>query len=104
MNNYFEKLKQKWQINSNWSLIIIFIVFAITGSSSVYVSSYIIDTLQELLSLSGWQRTVLKIFTVTPIYMVLLLFFGFIFGQWHFFWGFQQKMWRRIGGLFGIGK
>jgi len=31
-----EKLKEKWGITNNFQLIIIFIVFAITGSSSVY--------------------------------------------------------------------
>ncbi len=33
-----KKLKDRWGISSNWQLIIIFIVFAITGSSSVFVA------------------------------------------------------------------
>ena len=32
---YFKRIKEKWGINSNFQLIIIFIVFGITGSLSV---------------------------------------------------------------------
>ena len=32
------KLKQHWNITSNWQLVIIFIVFAITGSTAAYLS------------------------------------------------------------------
>ncbi|MFN3492179.1 MAG: DUF6787 family protein, partial [Anaerolineales bacterium] len=32
------KLKESWNISSNWQLTIIFIVFAITGSSAAYLS------------------------------------------------------------------
>ena len=33
-----KKLKERWGITSNWQILIICFVFAITGSSSVYVA------------------------------------------------------------------
>jgi len=38
----FERLKAKWNINSNVQLIIIFIVFAITGSLSLQITKPIL--------------------------------------------------------------
>ena len=31
-------LKQRWGVTTNWQLAIIFVVFAITGSASAYLS------------------------------------------------------------------
>ena len=31
-------LKQRWGLTSNWQLAVIFVVFAITGSASAYLS------------------------------------------------------------------
>ena len=35
---YFDRLKTKWAVQSNAQLFVIFVVFAITGSSSVKVA------------------------------------------------------------------
>ena len=40
-----KKLKDKWNITSNFQLIIILIVFAITGSLSLVVSEPILEIL-----------------------------------------------------------
>lgn len=39
----FDKLKKRWAIDSNFQLLIIFIVFGITGSLSVVVTTPILD-------------------------------------------------------------
>ena len=41
--SYFNHLKVKWGINSNKQLLIIFIVFGLTGSSSVKVAKPFLD-------------------------------------------------------------
>ncbi|MEH6779269.1 DUF6787 family protein, partial [Maribacter arcticus] len=45
-----QRLKERWGISSNFQLIIIFFVFAITGSSSVYVA-------KPFLNLIGLQQS-----------------------------------------------
>ena len=93
-----EKFKEKWNITSNFQLIIIFIVFSVTGSLSLLVSGPLLDILcikQNLLSpFIFWP---LRILIVFPIYQVLILIVGTLFGQFHFFWSFEKKMLSRIG-------
>ena len=92
-----KKLKERWNVSSNWQLTLIFIVFAITGYSSLQIAI-------PFLSLVGipetfqphWLYRVLRILLIFPIYQVLLVFVGFIFGQFAFFWEFEKKMLKRI--------
>ena len=39
------KLKERWNVTSNWQLVIIFIVFAITGSTAAYLSKPVTSAL-----------------------------------------------------------
>ena len=98
-----EKLKTRWGISSNKQLIIIFIVFAITGSSSVYVTTPLLEVLgitKDNFSnypLGNLLYYILKIIAVFPMYQILLVSLGWIFGQFSFFWAFEKKMLSRIG-------
>jgi len=93
-----EKLKQRWGITSNFQLVVIFIVFAATGSTSAYLSKLVLGWMgitKETLSL--WAYYPLYIILIFPIYQVLLVFFGFISGQFTFFWNFEKRMLRMMG-------
>jgi len=94
----FKKLATKWQVTYRWELIAIFLVFAITGSTSAKISGPIIEflNLNELISNSFLFWT-LRILIVFPIYQVLLVVVGWIFGQFNFFWAFEKKMLSRMG-------
>lgn len=92
-----EKLKQRWQIKSNWQLIIIFVVFAITGSTASYISKPFLNLIGlQRESLNGFIYWTLRLVLIFPFYQVLLVFFGFIFGQFEFFWNFEKKMLRSM--------
>ena len=86
-----KKLKARWGVTSNFQLVVIFIVFAITGSVSAYLSkpftNYIGLTSENL----GWLYLPIRLIAIFPIYQVLLVLFGFIFGQFEFFWAFEKK-------------
>ena len=93
-----EKLKARWGIESNFQIIVIFIVFAITGSSSVLVSKPILNFIGiSKDSLNTTVYYILKIIIVFPVYQILLVFFGFLAGQFTFFWNFEKKMLSRLG-------
>ena len=85
-------IKKRWNISSNWQLASILIVFAITGFSSLQVA-------KPFLSLIGipetfkphWLYRILRLVLIFPIYQVLLVFIGFVFGQFTFFWNFEKK-------------
>lgn len=99
----FEKLKQRWGIESNFSLIIIFIVFSITGSAAVKLARPILDAVgmsyDRLPDVWYWYVLywVIRILLIFPTYQVLLIIFGTVFGQHKFFWNFEKKMLKRIG-------
>ena len=96
-----QKLENKWVVDQRWVLIRIFIVFAFTGSSSVFVGRPFIKwigiTKDNLYPLFYW---ILFIIISLFFYQLLLVVFGWLFGQFKFFWNFEKKMLRR----FGLGK
>ena len=98
-----KKIKKRWGIESNLQLAVIFIVFAVTGSSAVYVAKPFLQWVglqSENFGDSWWGPWVywtLRILIIFPIYQVLLVFFGWVFGQFRFFWNMEKKMLRRMG-------
>ena len=91
------KLKERWNIKSNWQLIIIFIVFAITGSTAAYLSKPLTNLLGITKdNLSEWLYWPIRLLIIFPAYQVLLVIIGAIFGQFTFFWEFEKKMLDRL--------
>jgi hypothetical protein len=95
--NFFEKLKLRWQITSNWQLFMICVVFAITGSASAAVSAPVLKFLGITKDLGPFIFWPLRILIIFPIYQVLLVIIGAVFGQHKFFWAFEKKMLKRFG-------
>lgn len=93
------KLKERWDIDSNLQLVLILVVFAITGSTSVKVARPVLDLLNiHAESMSGWIYWPLRIIIIFPIYQAMLLVFAFLFGQFKFFWEFEKRMFGRMAG------
>lgn len=92
-----EKLKQRWGIETNFQLIIIFIVFAITGSASAWLSKPVCLWLGITKEYFGFWFIPVRLILIFPIYQVLLVTIGFLFGQFAFFWNFEKKMLKNIG-------
>jgi hypothetical protein len=93
-----QKLKERWGIQSNFQIILILLVFSITGSSALKLAAPVLDFLgldRELTSpFIYWPIRILLIF---PIYQVLLIAIGTLFGQFRFFWNMEKKMLKRMG-------
>lgn len=94
----FKKLENKWIVTYRWEFIAIFLCFAVTGSTSGRLS----DPLMEFIGLSkdavsGWIYWPVRILLIFPIYQVLLVIFGWCFGQYSFFLTFAKKMLFRMG-------
>ena len=87
---WIEKLKQRWQLNSIAQVIIVLIVFACTGFSVYLLKKPILNFLIGEGNESGMAKTLYYIF-ILPIYNVLLLGYGFLFGQFKFFWAFEKR-------------
>ncbi|MDX1542479.1 MAG: DUF6787 family protein [Christiangramia sp.] len=93
-----KKLKDRWGIDSNWQLFIVFLVFAITGSSAAKLASPICELIGITQESTHWSIYWLtRILLIFPVYQVLLVTFGWMFGQFRFFWAFEKKMLSRMG-------
>lgn len=93
-----KKLKERWGITSGFQLTIIFIVFAITGSTAAYLSKPILAWFGiTKADTSLWLYYPLYIVLIFPVYQVLLVSIGFLFGQFKFFWTFEKKMLKGMG-------
>ncbi|MGL2967187.1 DUF6787 family protein [Flavobacterium sp. XGLA_31] len=95
--------KQRWNIKSNWQMVVIIVVFAVTGSSAAYLSKPILALFGIVKgSVSAWIYYPLYILLIFPVYQVLLVSYGFLFGQFTFFWAFEKKLLKscRLGFLF----
>ncbi|HPF10295.1 MAG TPA: diacylglyceryl transferase [Flavobacteriaceae bacterium] len=93
----FEKLKNRWQVKDNFQFWVIFLVFAITGSSAAKLTGPILKASSWIVDLPYWQYAIFYVIATLVVYQFLLVFFGWIFGEFNFFWNFVKRILRRIG-------
>jgi hypothetical protein len=94
--SWFTKLEERWEVKGWKQISLIFLVFAITGSSSVFVGKKLMFWLGITPETDPWIRIPSRIFLVFFVYQILLVWIGFLFGQFNFFWKFEKKMWSRM--------
>ncbi len=99
-NHWADKLKERWQLKSAWQVVLVLLTFACTGFSVLFLKEplYALAGISE--ATPALWRTLYYMVAVLPAYQVLLLAWGFIFGQFRFFWNFEKRMFSRIGDLF----
>ncbi len=88
---FLERMKTKWQLKSLTQVVLILIVFALTGSSVLFLKPFVFK-LVGFEHLTGWKGTVLYLLLIFPMYQILLLVYGFLFGQFAFFWDKEKKL------------
>lgn len=98
-----KRLKKKWEIETNAHLVVILIVFAITGSASVKLALPLIEFIGiqatdfEEIPLGIVLYILLRIIIIFPVYQVLLIAVGTVFFQFKFFWEFEKKILKKMG-------
>ena len=93
-----KRFKESFGIKSKSQLILVFIVFGITGTISAAISAPVMNlfglSLESFPELFYWPVRLLIIF---PIYQVLLIIIAYIFGQFNLFWNFEKKLLKKLG-------
>tara|TARA_R110002124_G_scaffold117289_1_gene274338 strand:- start:8478 stop:8792 length:315 start_codon:yes stop_codon:yes gene_type:complete len=93
-----KKLKNRWNVTSNWQVFIIIIVFSITGYTSLVIAKPILNSIGlDQATTNPWIYRPLRILLIFPFYQILIVCYGWLFGQFQFFWNFEKKMLSRIG-------
>lgn len=97
MKPLFEKLKKNHNIKSNIQLLIILVVFSITGWLSLKLTIPILD----FIGLSSYKSSevlwenalyfVFRLFVLFPVYQLLLIAVGTLFFQHEFFKNFIKN-------------
>jgi O-antigen ligase len=91
-----KRLKEKWGVGP-WQLFFILWVFAITGTTTAWITGKI----------TGWAgfdehtpwgwRLLLRLGMLLLGYQLILLTVAFLLGQFPFFWRFEKKLLQRLG-------
>jgi Na+-driven multidrug efflux pump len=95
--SWLQRLKERWKLKSVGQVFLVLIVFACTGFTVLFIKKPL------LALLAGDQgdsllASVLYYIFILPIYNVFLLAYGFLFGQFHFFWEFEKRSFNRLFG------
>ena len=91
-----EKLINLFKVKSLKQLTIVFLVFSITGHLSVVIGEPIINFFFE----DGFENNlyfwIVRIIIIFPLYQILLIIIGTIFGEFRYFWRIEKKILMRL--------
>ena len=91
-----EKLINLFKVKNLKQLVIVFLVFSITGSLSVVLGEPIINFFFE----DGFENNlyfwIVRIIIIFPLYQILLIIVGTIFGEFRYFWRIEKKILIRL--------
>lgn len=93
-------MKERWGVGLGGMLAIV-ACFSLAGPTVLMIGRPLLRMMLPQRS-PLWLTIIAYLFVVPPLYQLLLLFFGFLLGQFHFFWERQKKVGRfllRIAGL-----
>ena len=90
------RLMKKWKVSKK-DLILILCVFAITGTSTAYISKLITGWVGFTEETLWVWKVLLRVGVLIFGYQVILLIVAFLFGQFSFFWQYEKKILQRMG-------
>lgn len=91
------KVIKFFKVKNTKQLLVVFVVFSITGSLSVYLGQPILDILFEKDSQKNFIYWLLRLLIIFPLYQFLLIIVGTLFGQFDYFWRIEKKILSRLG-------
>ena len=97
--SWLERLKKRWGLDTLWQVVIVLLVFACTEFTVLYIKEPLVGWIRGDAD-NQWWMTALYFILILPIYNVLLLAFGFVFGQFSFFWKYEKKTLQRLAKWF----
>ncbi len=96
MIKFFNKLKLKWGITSDWQVLTILIAFSLAGPTVIFIKGWYFDLLAFNDQTPTFIKTIAYLVFIFPAYQVILLIYGFLLGQFQFFWEKEKALVRAI--------
>lgn len=97
--SWLDKLQTRWKVGSLFQVILILIVFACTGFTVLFLKRPLFAYLFADGEIHLYASIVYYVL-ILPVYNVFLLMYGFVFGQFKFFWEFEKRFFSRIMSIF----
>jgi len=97
--SWLDKLQTRWKVGSLFQVILILIVFACTGFTVLFLKRPLFAYLFADGEIHLYASIVYYVL-ILPVYNVFLLMYGFVFGQFKFFWEFEKRFFTRIMSIF----
>jgi hypothetical protein len=97
--SWVQRLKERWKVESARRVILILVVFALTGTTVVVIKFPLLNSLFPE-GVPPWAWVVYYVI-ILPVYNILLLGYGALFGLFGFFWEFEKRFLRRLRGRKG---
>ncbi len=91
-----EKLLKFFKVDNYLRLFIIFTVFGITGSLSVVLGKYLLISIFSSNILNSEFYWLIRILLIFPLYQILLIIIGTLFGEFKYFWAIEKKILLRL--------
>lgn len=92
---WLARLQERWKLESVGQVIIVLIVFACTGFTILFIKKPLLTWLAGEQGNTTLASVLYYIF-ILPLYNIILLGYGFIFGQFRFFWEFEKRFMERF--------
>jgi len=93
--SWMEKLKRRWKLDSIFQVVVVLVVFACTGFTVLFIKKPILHFLVGARG-DSTAASVIYYLLILPLYNIILLAYGFLFGQFRFFWEFEKRFFDRI--------
>ncbi len=93
---FLDSLKNRWGIRNTFQILVILVVFSCTGVSLLFIKAPFCQLIGIDEQTPIWLRITVFSLALLPIYNLLLLGWGFLFGQFRFFWEFEKRMFSGI--------
>ena len=91
---FIERMKKKYNVRTTFELFIIMAVFSLAGMAIVWVRKPIFHLLGITTTTPFILKFIAWLAVVFPTYQINLLIFGFLLGQFPFFWEREKKFLR----------
>lgn len=93
--SWVDKLKNRWKLKNGLQVVLVLVVFACTGFTVLFLKRPLVAYFTTDGEQNIWFSITYYVL-ILPIYNVILLFYGFLLGQFSFFWEFEKRMYQRI--------
>lgn len=95
-DSFLERLRAKWKLKNFFQVIMVMIVFSLTGMTVVTVRPIVFTWFGYDETTPFWLKTITYILLIFPMYQILILVYGSLLGQFSFFWEKEKKLFNAI--------